>query len=155
MSATIDKRLQELGLVLPRPAAPAGAYVPAVVVGELCFIAGQLPFESGEIRYRGHLGEDVGIEDGYAAARLCGLNLLAQLREACGDDLGRVRGVVRLCGFVACTPSFVDHPKVINGASDLMLAVFGEAGRHARVAVGAASLPLAAAVEVEGLFRIA
>lgn len=155
MPGTIDARLHALNLILPHPAAPAGAYIPAVTVGELCFIAGQLPFDGGEIRHRGRLGDDVGIDDGYAAARLCALNLLAQLREACGGDLDRVKGVVRLCGFVACTPAFTDHPKVINGASDLMQAVFGEAGRHARVAVGAASLPLGAAVEVEGLFRVA
>lgn len=154
VSGTIEARLTELGITLPRPAAPVAAYVPYVVVSGLVFVSGQLPLADGTVRDVGRLGAEVSLEVGYQAARLCGLNLLAQLREACGGDLNRLRGVVKLGGFVASTAEFTDQPKVINGASDLMLDVFGENGRHARFAVGAPSLPLGAAVEVDGVFEI-
>jgi len=154
MSGMIESRLAELGIELPAPPAVAGAYVPYVQVGELLFVSGQLPLADGVVRYRGRLGDDVSLDDGYAAARLCALNLLAQVRVACDGDLDRAGGVVRLSGFVACTPDFIDQPKVLNGASEVMVAVLGEAGRHARVAIGAASLPLGGAVEVEGIFRL-
>lgn len=154
MSGTIDARLAALGITLPHPAPPAGAYVPFVQAGGLLFVAGQLPIKGGEIVYRGHLGAGVSLEDGVAAARLSGLNLIAQVKAAC-RDLDCVRRVVKLGGFVAATAAFTDHPKVLNGASDLMVDVFGDAGRHARFAVGAASLPLGAAVEVDGIFEIA
>ena len=154
-SSEIEKRLRELSIELPPPAPPAGGYVPWVVSDSLVFIAGQLPVWNGEIRFHGRVDSEITVEDGYAAARLCGLNLLAQAREACGGRLERVRRVVRLGGFVLATPGFTDHPKVLNGASDLMQDVFGAAGRHARFAVGAASLPLGAAVEVEGIFELA
>ena len=153
MTRTIDDRLAELGITLPRPAPPAGSYVPSVRSGALLFVAGQLPIKDGEVIYRGRLGADVPLNDGLAAARLCGLNLIAQVRAAAGD-LDRVRRVVKLGGFVAATPEFADHPKVLNGASDLMVEVFGDLGRHARFAVGAPSLPLGAAVEVDGLFEL-
>jgi enamine deaminase RidA (YjgF/YER057c/UK114 family) len=155
MTGRIDARLAELGIVLPRPAAPAGAYVPFVVTGGLVFVSGQLPIEDGVVRHSGHLGTSVSVETGYEAARLCGINLLAQVREACAGDLDRVVRVVRIGGFVSCAGGFHAHPQVIDGASELMLAVFGDAGRHARFAVGAPALPLAAAVEVEGVFEIA
>lgn len=153
MSGRVEARLTELGLELPQPAAPVAAYVAHVTSGNLVFISGQLPLSEGRIVCTGRLGDGVAIEAGYAAARLCGLNLLAQLRDAAGD-LDRVRRAVKLVGFVCCTADFTDHPKIINGASDLMLDVFGEAGRHARVAIGAPSLPLGAAVEVDGLFEL-
>jgi len=155
MPGKIDARLAELGIALPEPAAPAGAYVPYVVTGSLVFVAGQITLENGEIKYKGRLGESMSVDDGYAAARLCGLNLLAQVRGACAGDLDRVKRVVRLGGFVNSAADFTDQPKVINGASDLMVEVFGDAGRHARAAVGAPSLPLGVSVEVDGIFEIA
>jgi len=150
----IDTRLLELGLALPQAAAPAANYVPYVQTGNLVVISGQITMIDGELMYLGRVGEDFSVEEGYEAAKLCGLNLIAQLKEACGGDLDRVKRVVRLGGFVNCTPTFTDHPKVINGASDLMAAVFGDTGKHARAAVGVLSLPLGVAVEVDGLFEI-
>ncbi|KAF0144592.1 MAG: endoribonuclease L-PSP [Rhodospirillaceae bacterium] len=155
MTGRIDYRLQELGLRLPAVATTAGDYMPWQRTGNLVVISGQLPFgEGGIIRHKGCIGADLSLEEGYAAARLCGLNLIAHLQMACDGDLDRVQQVVRLGGFVACGADFTDQPKVINGASDVMVAVFGEAGRHARAAVGVSALPLGAAVEVEGLFAV-
>ncbi len=154
MSGEVEARLAKLGIRLPEAPAPAGNYVAGVTVGDLLFVSGQIGVHDGRPAYVGRLGEDMGIEEGYAAARQCGLNLLMQVKAACGE-LDRVQRVVRLGGFVNCTPDFFDHPKVINGASDLMVEVFGDKGRHARAAVGAPSLPLGVAVEIEGLFQIA
>ncbi len=154
MSATIDARLAELGITLPAAAAPAANYVPYVITGNLVIISGQITMESGELKYLGTVGDDIDTDTAYQAARLCGLNLIAQLKEACDGNLDRVVRVVRLGGFVNCTPDFVDHPKVINGASDLMAEVFGHVGKHARAAVGAPSLPLGVSVEVDGIFEI-
>lgn len=155
MHAKVDMHIAQLGIELPTPAPPAGAYVPFVVAGGLLLVAGQLPMWNGTLKYDGRVGAEITLEDGIAAARLCGLNLLAQARAACDGDLDRVRRVLRLGGFVQAAPGFTDHPKVLNGASELMVEVFGQAGRHVRVAVGAASLPMAAAVEVEAMFDIA
>jgi enamine deaminase RidA (YjgF/YER057c/UK114 family) len=154
MASSIEKRLTELGITLPPPGAPAGNYVPFVVVGDLAFMAGQVAREAGKMKYTGKVGRDVSIEDGQAAARLCAVNLLAQLKAACGGDLDRVERCVRLGGFVNSPPDFFDHPQVINGASDLMVAVFGERGQHARAAVGVSALPLDSAVEVEAVFQL-
>jgi enamine deaminase RidA (YjgF/YER057c/UK114 family) len=154
MAGRIEQQLQKLGLTLPEPPAAAARYVPFVVSGPLVFIAGQLPMQGGKIAVSGRLGADIGLEDGARAARLCAINLLAQLKAACEGDLDKVRRCVRLNGFVASTPEFTDQPRVMNGASDLMVEVFGEIGRHSRVAVGVASLPLNAAVEVDGIFEI-
>jgi enamine deaminase RidA (YjgF/YER057c/UK114 family) len=154
MTTSIEQRLQQLGITLPAPAAPAGSYVPVRRSGNLAIVSGQLPMEAGSVRYRGKLGAGVSLEDGQAAARLCAVNVLAQVKAACGGDLGRIAACLRLGGFVACAPEFTDHPKVINGASDLMVEVLGEAGRHARAAVGVPSLPLDAAVEVEAMFEL-
>ncbi|NKD54124.1 MULTISPECIES: RidA family protein [unclassified Haematospirillum] len=151
----IDACLEKLGLVLPPAVAPVANYVPWVVLGTQVVISGQLPMRDGSLMTTGLLGREVSVDDGAAAARQCALNLLTQLKAACGGNLDRVQRVVRLGGFVACTPDFTDHPKVINGASDLMVQVFGDAGRHARAAVGCPSLPLGAAVEVDGVFEIA
>ncbi len=153
MTGRIEARLAELGLTLPTLAAPVANYVPVVQTGNLLVISGQITLKDGKPAYLGRLGETLTVEDGYQAARLCGLNLIAQIKGAIGD-LDRVARIVRLGGFVACTPDFTDHPKVINGASDLMVEVFGDAGRHARAAVGAPSLPLGVSVEVEGLVEI-
>lgn len=153
MAATVAQRLAELGIELPSPSPPVANYVPVRLSGNLLVVSGQLPMESGAVRYKGKLGGAVSLEDGVAAARLCAINVLAQVRLACGE-LDRLAACLRLGGFVACTPDFVDHPKIINGASDLMVAVLGEAGRHARAAVGVPSLPLDAAVEVEAMFEL-
>ena len=150
----IETRLAELNIVLADAPAPVANYVPYVVSGNLVFISGQVSLAPGGL-IKGRLGEDMNVEDGQQAAHACAVNLLAQLKAACGGDLDRVKRVVKLGGFVNCTPDFYDHPRVINGASDLMVAVFGDAGKHARAAVGVPSLPLEAAVEVDGVFEIA
>ena len=150
----IEDRLAELGLTLPEAAAPAANYVPYVQSGNLVFVSGQITLLNGALKYVGRVGADFTAEEAYEAAKLCGLNLIAQVKAACGGDLDRVKRVVRLGGFVNCTDDFTDQPKVINGASDLMADVFGDAGKHARAAVGVNTLPLGVAVEVEGLFEI-
>ena len=155
MTGKIDTRLQELGIELPNASSPAANYVPYVVSGNLLFVAGQITIWNGEIQYKGKLGRDLKVEDGYKAARICALNLLAQARAACGGDLDRILRCVKVCGFVNAAPEFTGHPEVINGASDLLVEVLGDAaGRHARIAVGAGSLPRDVAVEVDGLFEI-
>lgn len=154
MSA-IEDRLRELGLDLPPAPPPAANYVPWVISGDWVLISGQLPMQGGGVAVRGQLGHNLTIEDGQAAARLCALNVLAQAKAACDGDLDRLGRCLKLGGFVSCTPEFTDHPKVINGASDLVAEVMGDAGRHARFAVGCASLPLNAAVEVEAIFALA
>ena len=155
MAGRIDAKLAELGITLPTPAAPVANYVPFVRTGDLVVISGQLPMQDGKVAVTGKLGEGVSVEQGAAAARLAAINLIAQLKVACGGDLDRVQQVVRLGGFIASPASFTQHAPVMNGASDLAVAVFGDAGRHARTTVGVPSLPLDAAVEVEGMFRIA
>ncbi len=154
MSGTVEARLKELGIELPQPAAPVANYVPFTVSGNLVFISGQICQWNGELRFIGKLGGAISIADGREAARLCALNILAHLRVACAGDLDRVRRVLRLGGFVNCTPEFTDMPQAVNGASDLMVAVFGDLGRHARAAVGVSSLPGGVAVEVEATFEI-
>jgi enamine deaminase RidA (YjgF/YER057c/UK114 family) len=151
---SVDQKLAELGIVLPKPMAPVANYVPYVVTGALVVISGQLPAVDGSVAVTGKVGESVDVEQGQRAARLCFINLLAHLRNACDGDLGRVRRVVRLGGFIASPPDFTQHAAVMNGASDLAVAVFGEAGRHARSTIGVPALPLDAAVEVEGMFEI-
>jgi len=154
MSGRIEARLKELGIELPQPAVPVANYVPYTLSGNLVVVSGQLCQWNGELRHIGKLGAGIAIADGQAAARLCALNIVAQLRAACGGDLDRVRRCLRLGGFVNCTPEFTDMPQVINGASDLMVAVFGDTGRHARAAVGMSGLPGGLAVEVEATFEI-
>jgi enamine deaminase RidA (YjgF/YER057c/UK114 family) len=155
MPTMIESRLAELGIELPAAAAPAANYVPYVRSGNQVIISGQLPMQDGEVAVTGKLGADVDLATGQAAARLCAINILAQLRNALDGNFSRVVRCVRLGGFVACTPDFTDQPKVINGASDLMVGVLGDAGRHARVAVGAPVLPLNAAVEIDAIFEVA
>ncbi|WP_342658080.1 RidA family protein [Sphingomonas sp. NY01] len=152
MTTHIDRRLEELGITLPEAAAPVAAYVPVVEAGGLLHISGQLPFKDGHL-VTGRLGEDVALEDGTEAARLCGLMLLAQIRKHVGD-LSRVTRIVKLGVFVNSAATFTDQPKVANGASELMADVFGEAGKHARSAVGVPVLPLGAAVEVDAIVQI-
>ena len=154
MPGTIEKKLEELGIALPTPAAPIANYVGFVRTGRLLFVSGQLcRLADGELVAKGKLGGQVTIEQGQAAARACAINVLAQVKSALGD-LDKVARVVRLGGFINSAPDFLDGPKVMNGASDLMVAVFGERGRHARTTVGVAVLPGDAAVEVEGTFEV-
>ncbi|QIQ87712.1 RidA family protein [Erythrobacter sp.] len=148
---TIEKRLAELGLVLPEPAAPVASYVAVVHEGGFAHVSGQLPFIDGAL-VTGRLGDDLTLEDGIMAARACGMMILAQLKQA--GLLERVERVVKLGAFVNSTPDFTDQPKVANGASDLMFEVFGEKGRHARAAVGVPALPLGAAVEVDAVIAV-
>ncbi len=154
MTGRVAARLKELGLTLPDAPAPVANYVPAVRSGSLLHVSGQIPLEGGKPQFVGKLGRDLGVEQGQQAARLCALNVLAQARAALGGDLDRVVRCVRVGGFVNCTPEFTDQPLVVNGASDLFVAVLGDAGRHARAAVGVASLPRGVAVEVEALFEV-
>lgn len=154
MAGTIDARLSELGLALPDAPAPAANYVPFVRAGDLLFVSGQISQGPAGL-IKGRLGETMDVAEGAEAARRCGLSLIAQARAALGGDLDRVVRVVKLSGFVNSTPDFTDQPKVINGCSDLMVAVFGEAGRHARAAVSAPALPLGVAVEIEAVFQVA
>ncbi len=155
MAGAIEKKLAELGIALPAPSTPSANYVPFVRTGSLLVISGQICFDAnGKLVAKGKLGADVSIEAGQQAARACGIQLLAQLKAALGD-LDKVQRVVRLGGFINSAPSFAEGPKVMNGASDLMVEVFGEKGRHARSTVGVAALPVEAAVEVEGMFEVA
>ena len=154
MSGKIEARLTELGVELPQPGAPLANYVPFTTANNVVFIAGQICQWNGERRFVGKLGAGISVADGQQAARLCALNILTHLQVACGGELDRVRRCVQLRGFVNCTPDFIDMPQVVNGASDLMVAVFGDAGRHARAAVGTNSLPGGVAVEVEDVFDI-
>lgn len=153
MATPFEDRLAALGVTLPDAAAPAANYVPFVQVGDLVHVSGQLPMADGEM-IKGKLGADLDAEAGAAAAKLCAINLLAQVRAACDGDLDRLVRVVKLVGFVNSTLEFGDQPKVINGASDFMVEALGDAGRHARSAVSAAALPFGVAVEIEGIFQI-
>lgn len=154
MTNAIETRLAELGLTLPDAPAPAANYVPFVRSGDLLFVSGQVSMKDGAF-VTGKIGADLTIEEGAEAAKLCALSLLAQVRAACGGDLSRLKRVVKLTGFVNSTPEFGDQPKVVNGASDTLVAVLGDAGRHSRSAVSAGALPFNVAVEIEGIFEIA
>jgi len=155
MAGTFEKKLAELGIALPTPATPVANYIPFVRTGALLFVSGQICLDaSGKLVAKGKLGDGVSLEDGQKAARACAINVLAQVKAALGD-LDKVKQVVRLGGFINSAPSFLDGPKVMNGASDLMVAVLGDKGRHARTTVGVAVLPGDAAVEVEGVFEVA
>mgnify|MGYP001030774792 FL=1 len=151
--STIESRLKELGVTLPSPPVPVASYVPCTVTGNLVFVSGQIPIADGAIKYIGKLGVDVPLETGQAAAQLCAINVLAQLKSAIGD-LDRVVRCVKLGVFVNAAPDYTQQPEVANGASDLIAAVFGDAGKHARAAVGVGSLPRGVAVEVEAVFEI-
>jgi enamine deaminase RidA (YjgF/YER057c/UK114 family) len=154
MAGRIDIKLAELGITLPQPMPPIANYVPYVRTGNLVVVSGQVPAVDGKIAITGRLGYAVSVDRGKEAARLCFINVLVHLRAACGGDLDRVRRVVRLGGFIACAPEFTNQAQVMNGASDLAVAVFGDAGRHARTTIGVPSLPADAAVEVEGMFEV-
>ncbi len=151
---SVYEKLAELGIILPTPAKAVANYLPIVIAGGFAIVSGQLPLEHGQVAVTGKLGQEVGLDAGTRAARLCFINVVAQLDANLPGGLGSVARVVRLGGFIAATPFFTDHAKVMNGASDLAVAVFGEIGRHARSTIGVASLPLDAAVEVEGMFQL-
>lgn len=150
----IEAKLAELGEVLPDAPAPAANYVPFVIVGDLVHVSGQVSMNADGSFITGKVGEDLSVEEGAAAAKRCALALLAQAKAACGGDLTRLKRVVKLTGFVNAPTTFTEQPKVVNGASDFLVAALGEAGRHARSAVGAGALPLNVAVEIEGIFQI-
>ena len=154
MTETAKERLKALGLILPAPAAPAANYVPWVRAGSLVFVSGQVPVKDGRLAYRGKVGVDYTLEEAREAARLVGLNIVAVVAAACDGDLERVVRCVKLGGFVNCADDFENHPAVINGASDLMVDVFGEKGRHARFAVGTNKLPFDVPVEVDAVFEV-
>ncbi|MBM3469128.1 MAG: RidA family protein [Alphaproteobacteria bacterium] len=151
---TIQQKLESLGINLPPPPQTLANYVPYTTAGNMVIISGQLPTKDGQLAFMGRVGHDLSLEEGQAAARLCAINIIAQLNTACDGNLNRVKQCLRLGGFVNCESNYRDQPKVINGASDLMVEVFGEKGRHARAAVGVNALPLGAAVEIEALFLI-
>jgi enamine deaminase RidA (YjgF/YER057c/UK114 family) len=155
MPGKIDARLKELNITLPAPPAPVASYVPYVVTGNMVFISGQVTLGADGLKYIGKVGADISLEDGKAAARLCAINVIAQVKAACGGDLDRVKRCVKVGVFVNAVPDFTQHPEVANGASDLFQEVFGDAGKHSRAAVGAGSLPRGVATEVEAVFEIA
>ena len=155
MAGKIEARLKELNIELPKAAAPAANYVPYVLAGKTLYVAGQVTFWNGELKFLGKVGREFSIEQGQQAARLCALNILAQAKAACDGDLDRIKRCCKVGGFVNCPPDFQDHPKVINGASDLLVEVLGDAGKHARFAVGAGSLPFGVATEVDAIFELA
>ena len=150
----IEDKLKELDIQLPEPSPPAANYVPYVISGNTLYVSGQIPVKNGGLPYTGKIGDTRSMDDGIEAAKLCGLNIISQVKHACDGNLDRVVRCVKLGGFVSCTPDFTDQPKVINGASDLMMAVFGDKGKHARFAVGAPSLPLDVTVEIDAVFEI-
>jgi enamine deaminase RidA (YjgF/YER057c/UK114 family) len=153
MTSSIQQRLDALGITLDAPPAAVANYVPYVLDDKMLIISGQIPISEGSVQYKGKVGSDVDIDDAQAAARLCAINILTQAQAAIGD-LDRIERLVRLGGFVAAAPDFYDHALVINGASDFMVDVLGDRGKHARAAVGCSSLPLNSAVEVEAMFRV-
>ena len=151
---TIENKIKELGLNLPKATDPVGSYLATKFVGKLLYISGQISInEKGEL-IKGKLGKDLKTEEGYEAAKRCGLSIVSQVKKACGDDLSKVKSCVKLTGFVNSTEDFTDQPKVINGASELIVSIFGDAGMHARAAVSTNSLPLGVSVEVDAIFEI-
>jgi len=150
---SVEEKLREMEIELPEPPTPVAAYVPTVRTGNYVYVSGQVPRLKGEVRFRGHVGGEISVEDGRAAARICALNALAAIKKEIGD-LDRVRRIVKITGFVASAAGFTDQPKVVDGASVLLNELFGERGRHARSAVGVNELPLGVAVEIEMIVEV-
>ena len=151
---TINKKIEELKIVLPEAKAPVGSYVATKIVGKLLFISGQISInENGEL-IKGKIGQELSTEDGYNAAKRCGLSIISQVKNACNGDLSKVKSCVKLTGFVNSTNDFIEQPKVINGASDIIASIFGDAGMHTRAAVSTNSLPLGVSVEVDAIFEL-
>ena len=151
---SFEEKIKELKIVLPEAKAPVGSYIAAKKVGNLLFISGQVSINSNGELIKGKIGKDLSLEDGYNAAKNCGLSIISQVKKACDDDLSKVKSCIKLTGFVNSTDDFIDQPKIINGASDLIASVFGEAGMHTRAAVSTNSLPLGVAVEVDAIFEL-
>ncbi len=154
MGSETDRKLESLGIALPEPVAPVATYVPYVISGNLVFVSGQVPLTKEGLKFQGEVGDTVSIEEAKEAAKLCAINVLAQVKQACDGDLDRVSRCVKLGGFVNGAKGFDQHPMVINGASDFICEVFGDKGKHARFAVGAAGLPFNVAVEIDAVFEI-
>ncbi len=151
---TIENKLNELGITLPSATAPVGSYVATKIVGNLLYISGQISNDENGKLIQGKLGKDLKTEDGYKAAERCALNIVAQVKQACNDDLTKIKSCIKLTGFVNSTENFIEQPKVINGASDTIVKIFGDAGMHTRAAVSTNSLPLGVAVEVDAIFEL-
>ena len=151
---SFEEKIKELKIILPEAKAPVGSYIAAKKVGNLLFISGQISINSNGELIKGKIGKDLSLEDGYNAAKNCGLSIISQVKKACDDDLSKVKSCIKLTGFVNSTDDFIDQPKIINGASDLIASVFGEAGMHTRAAVSTNSLPLGVAVEVDAIFEL-
>ena len=151
---TIEKKIKELGLSLPQATDPVGSYVATKISGKFLFISGQISIDDKGTLIKGKLGKDLNTEDGYQAAKRCGLSIIAQAKKACDGDLSKIKSCIKLTGFVNSTDDFIEQPKVINGASDLIASVFGDAGMHTRAAVSTNSLPLGVSVEVDAIFEL-
>tara|TARA_Y100001970_G_scaffold158713_1_gene194097 strand:- start:2860 stop:3321 length:462 start_codon:yes stop_codon:yes gene_type:complete len=151
---TIEKKIEELGISLPKATDPVGSYVATKISGKFLFISGQISIDDKGTLIKGKLGKDLNTEDGYEAAKRCGLSIIAQAKKACNGDLSKIKSCVKLTGFVNSTEDFIEQPKVINGASELIVSIFGDAGMHTRAAVSTNSLPLGVSVEVDAIFEI-
>ncbi len=151
---TFESKIKELGIILPNATAPVGSYVATKIVGKLLYISGQISNDENGNLIKGKLGKELKTEDGYKAAERCALNIIAQVKKACGDDMSKIKSCIKLTGFVNSTEDFIEQPKVINGASEIMLKIFGEKGMHTRAAVSTNSLPLGVAVEVDAIFDL-
>ncbi|MHA1723188.1 MAG: RidA family protein [Candidatus Baldrarchaeia archaeon] len=150
---SVEKKLESLGLSLPKPPKPVAAYIPAVKTGNVIFISGQIPVVEGKVRYKGKVGQDISVEEGYEAAKICALNALSIIKDIVGS-LDKVKRIVRIVGYVNCTEDFEEPHKVVNGASEFLVKIFGEKGRHARLALGSNALPLGAAIELEMIVEV-
>ena len=151
---TFESKIKELGIILPNSTAPVGSYVATKIVGKLLYISGQISNDENGKLIKGKLGKELKTEDGYKAAERCALNIIAQAKKACGDDLSKIKSCIKLTGFVNSTEDFIEQPKVINGASEIIVKIFGDAGMHTRAAVSTNSLPLGVAVEVDAIFEL-
>jgi len=151
---SFEKKINELSIKLPKAANPVGSYVATKITGKILFISGQISMSENGDLIKGKLGKALSTEDGYKAAKRCALNIVSQAKKACGDDLNKIKSCIKITGFVNSTDNFIEQPKVINGASDLIVAIFGDAGMHSRAAVSTNSLPLGVAVEVDAIFEL-
>ena len=151
---TFESKIKELGIILPNATAPVGSYVATKIVGKLLYISGQISNDENGNLIKGKLGKELKTEDGYKAAERCALNIIAQVKKACGDDMSKIKSCIKLTGFVNSTEDFIEQPKVINGASEIMVKIFGEKGMHTRAAVSTNSLPLGVAVEIDAIFDL-
>jgi len=149
----IEEKLKKLNIILPEPAKPIAAYIPALISGNSLFVSGQLPIKEGKLIYKGKIGRDLTLEQGYEAARLCAINILSAAKSAIGN-LNHIKKVVRIAGYINCTEDFTAHSKVLNGTSNFLVSIFGDSGKHIRIAIGVCSLPLGSPVEVEAMFEI-